>query len=1097
MKRYFSVFFILAVVIAASTLASEPVVTQLSDGSLDVLCTYQAPTVLQSELLLNGKNNKPLSVQKVQMPGLRTAGYPGEPRLPVDNVVIAIPQNHRIVDITVTASEQLSAATKILVEPAQPETPLSMNGPWQPTAPKTEIYMTNSNYPGNLVEHIKPQFCRGYRLVSFNLRPAQYNPATGNLIWFESLTAHVITEPDPTIHEDLVRCRKIQTDIDWVKNKVANPSIIDRYVREESISGSPLSGSRDNYPYVIVTIDAFQSAFSTFLAHKQTHGYPGIIVTMAWVESNYSGQDSAEKLRNFVIDAYNNWNLQFLLLGGDDDRSDAGGESGDIIVPSRDFYASTDYGETDSEIPADMYFACLDGTFNNDGDSNWAEPNDGPSGAEVDWFGEVHVGRACVDSTTEIQGFADMIMFYENSNPDETWMKSAYMIGELLWSDPTYGGDYKDEIKNGASTHGYTTAGFPAEWTVQTLYDRDVSGEWSTSDLYAILNSNSFTVLNHLGHSDVPYCMRLYNSDVDSNLTNTVPWLGYSQGCYDGSFDDRGTYGTTTDDCICEHFTTQSFGPFAFIGNSRYGWGEHASTNGSSQYYDRQFFDAIFAEEITEIGAANQDSKEDNIGFLDYGANRWVGYELNLFGCPQTPLGGGISSAGMVTLDRTLYGDGVDMTVMLRDLDLNQNPSVPETATVTITCGGDTETVTLTETGPSSAVFDGSITVVNGSPVSQNGQIEASHSADIVVTYIDADDGMGGVNIPVIVTARADFIGPEITNVQISGISESGAIVTFTTSEAAASVVAYGETIPPGQSTSGGLTTSHSVAITSLDPCTYYYVGIQVTDSAGNTSFDNNGGSYYGFLTLDLILMLQENMDSDPGWTYEGDWAWGDPQGNSGDPDNGQTGTNVVGYNLSGSYPNNMSETYCTTGNIDCTAASQVYFSYWKWLGVESSSYDHASLRISNNAGSSWTDLWDHSAGSVSGGTWEYREFDISSYAAGQNDVRLRWVMGESDSSVVYCGWNIDDVRVSYTEECTQPTPTPSQTCDNTGDVTLDGELSAGDAQLAFLIALGTYTPNEDEECAADCNGDTEITAGDAQSIFMAALGTGSCADPL
>ncbi|MCD4655356.1 hypothetical protein K8T06_15655, partial [bacterium] len=61
----------------------------------------------------------------------------------------------------------------------------------------------------------------------------------------------------------------------------------------------------------------------------------------------------------------------------------------------------------------------------------------------------------------------------------------------------------------------------------------------------------------------------------------------------------------------------------------------------------------------------------------------------------------------------------------------------------------------------------------------------------------------------------------------------------------------------------------------------------------------------------------------------------------------------------------------------------------------------------------------------------------------------------------------------------------------------LNGELTAGDAQLAFQIALMMYTPSYEEECAADCNGDSEVTAGDAQGIFMAVLGTGSCVDPL
>ena len=93
---------------------------------------------------------------------------------------------------------------------------------------------------------------------------------------------------------------------------------------------------------------------------------------------------------------------------------------------------------------------------------------------------------------------------------------------------------------------------------------------------------------------------------------------------------------------------------------------------------------------------------------------------------------------------------------------------------------------------------------------------------------------------------------------------------------------------------------------------------------------------------------------------------------------------------------------------------------------------------------------------------------------------------------LVVCGVGTD-VR-AYRSDPT-PTPTPGE-CLHTGDVTLDGEITAGDAQLAFLIALGAHTPTYDEECAADCNGDGEVTAGDAQAIFLTALGQPQCVDP-
>ena len=157
------------------------------------------------------------------------------------------------------------------------------------------------------------------------------------------------------------------------------------------------------------------------------------------------------------------------------------------------------------------------------------------------------------------------------------------------------------------------------------------------------------------------------------------------------------------------------------------------------------------------------------------------------------------------------------------------------------------------------------------------------------------------------------------------------------------------------------------------------------------------------------------NMDSDPGWTISGLWAWGQPTGGGGDhgfpdPTSGYSGNNVYGYNLAGDYQNNLSEMHLTSTAIDCTNLSDVTLRFWRWLGVERSAYDHAYLRVSSN-GTSWTNVWTNST-ETTDNSWNYQEFDISSIADNQPTVYLRWTMGSTDSSWQYCGWNIDDVQI-------------------------------------------------------------------------------------
>ncbi len=75
------------------------------------------------------------------------------------------------------------------------------------------------------------------------------------------------------------------------------------------------------------------------------------------------------------------------------------------------------------------------------------------------------------------------------------------------------------------------------------------------------------------------------------------------------------------------------------------------------------------------------------------------------------------------------------------------------------------------------------------------------------------------------------------------------------------------------------------------------------------------------------------------------------------------------------------------------------------------------------------------------------------------------------------------------------PTATPLP-CVHHGDVTMNGVITAEDAQRAFEIVMSLYVPTDEEACAADCNGDGDITAGDAQAIFGVVFG-GACTDPI
>ncbi len=190
-------------------------------------------------------------------------------------------------------------------------------------------------------------------------------------------------------------------------------------------------------------------------------------------------------------------------------------------------------------------------------------------------------------------------------------------------------------------------------------------------------------------------------------------------------------------------------------------------------------------------------------------------------------------------------------------------------------------------------------------------------------------------------------------------------------------------------------------------------------------------------------------LDTNPGWTGQGAWAFGVPQGNTDDPSSGFTGQNVWGYNLSGDYTDNLGTRDLFTPALDMSGLTGATLEFQRWLAVESSQFDNADVFVSND-GLTRDVLWQNGGTSVDA-AWVPMSLDISGTADGESAVQLGWRMGGTDSSVTYGGWNIDDVRVTgftsftpYGTPCSGSTAALGGSGDPTAGGAVDLELSGG-----------------------------------------------------
>ncbi len=840
-----------------------------------------------------------------------------------------------------------------LIEPVPKPVRLSA-GPDMAAVPTPDqtIYASAQPFPDAEFEYIGVQSFRGYQILTLKLRPVSYVPATGELRYSPHL--RVVVE---TVQTGRVAplYRGLLSDQAEVRAKVDNPQVARTY------AATSTRGPR-SYDLLIITTPTLAPVFAPLKSYHDAHGMPTELHTTTDI-----GSVNPDDVRDYISAAYASDGITYVLIGGDDD-----------VIPAKDLYVSSLSGEIEYAMPGDIYYACLDGTYNYDGDARWGEPTDGPGGGDVDMVAEVYVGRAAVGDTIEAARFVNKTIWYLEGN--HAYPNKVLLVGEYLGfggvSD--YAANTLEELIDGASTHGYTTVGIPsAEYDFDELFERDMS--WSQATLASRINGSVHT-LNHLGHGDVSYAMKFYNSDVLSDLTNEDLCFVYSQTCLAGHFDGA--------DCWAEAMNIKTdYGAFAVIMNARYGWGEWDSTDGPSQRFNREFWDAVYAESMPQLSRANQDSKEDNLYRINESCMRWCTYELNLFGDPTVPITGVTPSGLRVDPADGFYAEGQA-----------GGPFAPDSVDYTLENLSDAA-LTYEATATQSWV-----TIVNGT-----GVIPIGGTAIVTVSINSNADAMPNGS--------------------------------------------YQDTVS----------------------------FVNLTDHDGDTTRP---------VTLKVGVPTMQHawtLDADPGWSMEGEWAFGAPSGQGGgsygfaDPSGGASGTNVFGVNLDGDYSLTTGGPYhLTLGPIDLTDMSEVSLRFQRWLNCDYQPYVSFMVEVSN--GGDWETVWSNGSSVVTENSWSAQAYDIAAIADDQPAVSVRWSYTINNYAYAYSGWNIDDVEIWAMAGGGQSYPP--------GDLNCDGVLNNGDIDpfvMAVTDAAGyAATYPACDLMLADCNNDGLVNNGDIDDFILA-----------
>ncbi len=548
---------------------------------------------------------------------------PGEPALPWRIVHVALPRGHRIASVRVNALDVAPLGNGLV--PKAPA-PVSVDGDRGAPDGLARRSSDGRAFPDRWGRALGGGTLRGYALAGVALYPVR--EVDGALVRAGRLQVTVETEPDPAaaraVRRLRARPRVERADRERIAASVIDPRVLDAYPIHAQASEAP--GPRGfrptSYPslegspvdYVIVAPDSMAAAWQRLADWRTAEGIPTVVRTTEWIRANYrNGVDLAETIRNFIIDAYAKWGIQYVLLGGDSD-----------IIPVR--YGRSNY-IAGKDVPVDMYYACLDGDWNADHDGLFGEP--GPSADNPDLYPEVWVGRLPAATVNDVDVFTNKIVSYENA-VHRDYLNRVMLLAEVLfpidWNPP-------DPVAlDGASIADFVDQlAFQPDPSLDVvrLFENDTAwpNAWPESAPVAIDSVNSgFNHINHVGHG-FRFNMsvgsgNILNSDADA-FTNTDRYTNlYLLNC---------TAVAYTYNCLAEHWLRNPVGGAVSV----IGANESAFPVASQPYMNDYYFKS-FVQGDDRIGVAFADSRLNRtpVAVLSDNVDTWTHYIYTLLADP-------------------------------------------------------------------------------------------------------------------------------------------------------------------------------------------------------------------------------------------------------------------------------------------------------------------------------------------------------------------------------------------------------------------------------------------------------------------------------
>lgn len=652
--RYFALFLVL-ILFSSSFIFGINVKSDQPNLSSQIIChvSFKSPEFFDVSI-------KNIDFTYVKMQDCISYADEGKPVLPVYPAQILIPYGKKVTDVQVVFDDFIFVRGDLNNKPLAPQQeplPFSVENDDSPIIIDYGTYASTDPVFEDIFTIGSLGYCRGYSVLTVFLYPVKYIPKEGLLYYTSNMNILVSVDDENVINSDQTNMylRGLNSDKQLVSSLVENPGYIESYDSPDLLMGDEsfefsggLCDPADTFEYVIITSSALSDTtsslynWSDLISHRQSYsGLSGMIVTVEEIDAcaDYWNEtvvfnDTQAHIREFLKDAYDDWETEYVLLGGDWDSTES-----NQVVPYREF-TDTMETETYDSMACDLYYSHLDGDWYFSDETVWGG---GKNSGVNDLFGELFVGRITVSSGDEVSNAVYKIINYDtNASLSTDWLRSvSFWGGSLGWVSTSK--QYMEELRLGTDTYR-TFTGFE-EWndnfsaqqfdTSERLYHADLGSGYTTYFSNSVEDDNA-SIINHLDHSSWNSPMGLIGW---VSRFNTKPFLGYSQGCLAGRYQEG--------DSGCEWLICNYEGRHAYglVLNTGYGYGSGSTTDGASQYVMAYFWDYFFnnqslTQENWQLGKAMNYAKGKISSVIDSRSHAWcyAWYSGQFFGDPAQTL---------------------------------------------------------------------------------------------------------------------------------------------------------------------------------------------------------------------------------------------------------------------------------------------------------------------------------------------------------------------------------------------------------------------------------------------------------------------------